>query len=465
MKVQLPFWPRFTSSPLTAVWVRTCLRRLSRLNTFEKVIVANSAVILFDTFAGWWITQNNPETYHYLIDTAFIALAVVLGVAINFALLRAAFAPLRGVFTTIRAVEDGDLEARVPERFAGDPDVEALARTFNAMLDHLEQARYDTTSHVLRAQEEERRRLALDLHDQTGQSLTALALHAAAIAERLAGEATPAAADARRQAERLGALAQRTLEEVQALSRQLRPPLLDDLGLPAALRWLAEDTRERLHLAARVEIRGTHDDALLSHHSVSSPLPPRRSLGPGNKVGTPAPSSSPGSVDPPPARLSSEIEIALFRIAQESLTNAARHGKARRVRLALRQTPAQARLTIADDGVGFDLVPAERLAQSRDTAARPGLGLDGMRERARLLGGRVWIRSSPGSGCVVRAVIPLSSDHPTERQEDSRVAVGGASAARPAAVPEAARGGEQLLLPATGPLAPSSGRRRLRQED
>jgi two-component system, NarL family, sensor histidine kinase UhpB len=398
MKVQVPHRRRFASSPRSMAQITA---RLRTLNTFEKVIIANSGIILLDTLAGWWITQNNPEAYHYLIDTAFIALAVVLGLVINFALLRAAFAPLRAVFTTIRAVEGGDLEARAPENVASDPEVAVLARTFNAMLDHLEQARQDTASRVLRAQEEERRRLALDLHDQTGQSLTALALHAAAIAQRLAGEETQAAAQARREADKLRALAQRTLEEVQALSRQLRPPLLDDLGLLAALRWLAEDVRERLHLTAQVQVRGMSDDSPPDYHSVPAPL----AL---NHPDTSHAGSTPRLEQSSPAHLSSETEIALLRIAQESLTNAARHGKAQRVRLALRRASAEVCLTIADDGVGFDLAHVEPPAQARDAAVRPGLGLDGMRERARLLGGRVWIRSSPGRGCVVRAVIPLS---------------------------------------------------------
>src|SRR5579871_5075829 len=115
---------------------------LRSFTTFEKVIIANSGVILLGTLAGWWITQHNPETYHYLIDTGFIAFVALAGLAINFLLLRAAFAPLRGVLATIRAVERGDLEARA-EASPSDADAEALARGFNAMLDGLASARYE----------------------------------------------------------------------------------------------------------------------------------------------------------------------------------------------------------------------------------------------------------------------------------------------------------------------------------
>jgi two-component system, NarL family, sensor histidine kinase UhpB len=347
-----------------AGWVsRRAARTLGRtrqLSTFEKAIVANSAIIVLVTAAGWWITQHNPETYHYLIDTGFIAAAALAALIVNFVLLRAAFAPLYGVLATIRAVEAGDLEARAAARH-DDADALALARAFNAMLDRLALARDETAARVLRAQEEERRRLALELHDQTGQSLTALTLHAEALVQRLSSERSEAAAQARIQASQVSALAQQTLAEVQALSRQLRPSMLDDLGLPAALRWLADDADERLGVQAQVRTE------------VSERLP-------------------------------SEVEIALYRIAQESLTNAVRHGRACHVRIALRRREESVTLTVADDGIGS--------ASSRDGHIPPasgGLGLAGMRERVHPLGGRVVVRSQPGHGWVVRAVVPLDT--------------------------------------------------------
>jgi two-component system sensor histidine kinase UhpB len=357
--------------------------RLRTASTFEKVIIANSVIILVVTVAGWWITQHNPETYHYLIDTVFIALAALVGMLVNFALLRAAFAPLHAVFATIRAVQSGDLDARVEVSSADAvADAAILAQAFNGMLDRLEQARHTTAAHVLRAQEEERRRLALELHDQTGQSLTALALHATAIAQRLAGEKSEAATHAHHEAMRLADLAQRTLEEVQNLARHLRPPLLDDLGLPAALRWLAEDARERLGVQVRLRVR--------AHESPAHYAP-----------------------DSPASRLPAEVETALFRIVQESLTNAVRHGHATRVHVTLSTTDSQVRLRVMDDGSGFSStnVVAQRSSTNGSSHAR-GLGLEGMRERVRLLGGRYRVLSHPGRGCLVRATIPLSGTFP-----------------------------------------------------
>lgn len=334
-----------------------------RLSTFEKVIAANSAIIILATLTGWWVTQHNPEAYHYLIDTTFIALAALLAVAVNFAVLRAAFAPLHSVLATIRAVERGDLAARAEAR-ESDADALELARAINGMLDRLEALRDESAARVLRAQEGERRRLALELHDQTGQSLTALALHAEVIARGLAGEESAAAMRARQRAERLGILAQQTLGEVQAIARQLRPTLLDDLGLAAALRWLAEDASARLDLsvAARIAPPSGEDDT----------------------------------------RLPEEIETALFRIAQEAITNAVRHGQAARAWIVLRVSRDTVTLMVADDGRGFD--PATHRAE----APTSGIGLGGMRERARLLGGSLAVRSRPGRGCAVRARVPRS---------------------------------------------------------
>jgi two-component system sensor histidine kinase UhpB len=332
------------------------------LSIFERVIVANSVIIILATVAGWWLTQHNAEVYHFIIDTTFIGLAALAGVVVNFILLRVAFAPLRRVLVTIQAVERGDLSARVDVR-AGDADTATLARAFNGMLDRLSEMRDEAAGLTLRAQEEERRRLALELHDQTGQSLTALTLHAQAIGQTLAPEESDAAIRARSQAERLNALAQRTLVEVQAIARQLRPSLLDDLGVVAAPLWLAEDAEERLGVSARMKIAG---DDLESG-----------------------------------ARIPAEIETALYRIAQESLTNAVRHGKARRIAIKLRSSAQGLTLTIADDGMGF--APGDE-APRREGG---GLGVHGMRERARLLGGTLRLRSAPQRGCVVRATIPM----------------------------------------------------------
>jgi two-component system sensor histidine kinase UhpB len=338
------------------------------ISTFEKVIVANSCIILFDSAVGWWVTQHNPEPYHYLIDTAFIVLASVLGLTVNFFVLRAAFAPLHTVLATIRVVARGDVHARVTLPKSG-ADIAVLAEAFNTMLDRLEEMRRESAARVLHAQEEERRHLALELHDQTGQSLTALALHAEAIAQRLEHERGANAIQARRQAKQLEGLAQRTLEEVQGLSRQLRPPILDDVGLEATLRWLAEDASDRLQVEIAIRI-----DGLDGLETASGPS----------------------------ARFPTDIETALFRIAQESVTNAVRHGGAQRITIDLISTATDLMLQVTDDGSGFDTTASAWTASSHR-----GVGVEGMQERAHLIGGRFALRSRQGQGCTVSVSVPL----------------------------------------------------------
>jgi two-component system sensor histidine kinase UhpB len=265
------------------------------------------------------------------------------------------------------------------------------------MLDRLTRLRDETSGRVLQAQELERRRLALELHDQTGQSLTALSLHITAIAARLDGDTSEAAVQARAQLGRLNTLAQSTLRDVQALARQLRPSLLDDVGLVAALRWLAQDGSERLGMQVSVRLGGA---AVTVAHQLralprSALLPAEESDGDGGLEAAEA------------ARLPTEIETALFRIAQESLTNAVRHGRASRVALLLRQMPSQVSLLIADDGRGFNV--RQEQERQRPGEERRGMGLEGMSERARLVGGHLAIRSRPGRGCAVRVSIPLSN--------------------------------------------------------
>lgn len=194
---------------------------------------------------------------------------------------------------------------------------------------------------LLAAQEEERRRIARELHDQAGQALTALKLTLQ----------TPATANTR--AESL-ALADEVLTQVRALSFDLRPSLLDDLGLPAALRGYAERLCQRAQLALRLELA---------------------------EFAT---------------RPAGEIETACFRIAQEALTNVVRHARAAAVTLTLQRENGAILLAVRDDGRGFD--PAH--------AADASLGLLGMQERAELAGGRLEIESAPGRGATVRARLP-----------------------------------------------------------
>lgn len=337
-----------------------------RLSLFEKVILANSIILIGEALAGLWVTSHNLESHHYLIDTGFIVLAILLGLLINVLLLRASFRPLFDLLQTIRTVSAGKTNARA-RATPTDSEIGELAQAFNSMLDRLEAARREQTMLILQAQEEERRRIALELHDESSQNLTALLVHTEVLNQTL--QAIPNTAitkDARKQLSaeihQLAQLAQYTLENIRILAQQLRPSVLDDLGLSAAFRWLAEDGRKRLHLLVDLHLDGIEDTSRSDIHQ--------------------------------PAL----YETTLFRIAQESLTNAARHAHAQHVTISLSQDQKNMYLKVSDDGCGFDT-----------SQSHTGLGIIGMRERAALLGGKITISSRPGQGATVEAALPLSA--------------------------------------------------------
>lgn len=336
--------------------------RFFHLSLFEKVIVVNVVMVIGEALAGLWVTSHNVEAHHYLIDTTFIVLSVLFILATNTVLLHATFRPLFRLQSTMRAVSIGQTAMRTP--VPSDPDIGELAQTFNEMLDQLEESRREQAMVILQAQEEERRRIARELHDETSQRLTALLIHTEVLSQRLAAvPETSISQHTRTQLEegftRLTKLTQGTLDTIRVLAQQLRPSVLDDLGLEAALRWLAEDSHQHLHLAVEFHV---HVQKTAPH---LSPLP-------------------------------SVYETTLFRIAQESLTNAARHARAKHVSVTLNYNQHDITLLVTDDGCGFD--PCQ---------VKAGSGIRGMRERATLLQGTLTLQSSTEQGTTVQAVFPF----------------------------------------------------------
>ena len=214
---------------------------------------------------------------------------------------------------------------------------------------------------IVDAQEGERQRIARDLHDETGQALTAIGMGLRGLSTALTNHRSPD--QAVKTLRQLESLAADSLHELQRLIADLRPSHLDDLGLPAALRWYAGAVQERTGLKIRVDTEG---DELL---------------------------------------ISSALKIAIFRIVQEALNNITKHAQAKEVYIKLEYQTQHVVVSVRDDGVGFDLETV-RMTRTR----RPSLGLAGMQERAALMKGEVTIQSSPGQGTVVEARLPLQSE-------------------------------------------------------
>jgi signal transduction histidine kinase len=219
-------------------------------------------------------------------------------------------------------------------------------------------ARGELLHRIVSAQEAERQRVARELHDETGQSLSALALGLKGTAETIKSNPTQAAL----QLEELRRETSAALDALRRLVVDLRPSLLDDLGLPAALRWYVDDFGERVPVRARMLVHGI------------------------------------------PRRLASDVESVLFRVAQESLTNVAKHAKASSVSLALTFRDALVSLEVADDGIGFN--PDAALAAR---SGRKAWGLLGMQERVDLVGGRFRVVSEPNGGTRIVVEVPVGA--------------------------------------------------------
>jgi two-component system sensor histidine kinase UhpB len=326
------------------------------LTTFQKVAIANSAIIVVGAVIGPVVTINSARSrLPFLLGLLAIGLVAIL--VANFLILRLAFKPMRELESTMSSVRPGIEEPRVHADFA-DPDLRRIATVFNSMLDRLEHERHLNSQRVLQAQERERQRVARELHDQTGQALTHEIIALDLLLERTGDP------DARNQLQAVKRTLEETLEEVHRMSQDLRPSVLDDLGLVPALRTLAKQP-SGAHISLHVD--GLRDRL------------------------------------PPP------IETALYRIAQEALTNANKYARATNVNIDLRCLDGHVQLLVRDDGVGFDpdSIP------EKEEPGRAGLGIFGMRERAALLRGTLDIHSGPQRGTEVVAQLPLEDRHAT----------------------------------------------------
>jgi two-component system, NarL family, sensor histidine kinase UhpB len=323
------------------------LHRAAAINA-ALVIVAVAVTIIV-------LAPRKVSSFAVDEEVIVVLAAVALVVVANVYLLRRVVGPVQAVTALARRVDLTHLGQRMP---VNEPASEAgeLALTFNEMLMRLEAERRESTGRVLRAQEAERLRIAQELHDQVGQELTAVLLGLSRIASQVEGRVRD---DVRavQDAVRCG------LEDVRRIAIELRPEALDDLGLASALAVLAERFSER----AGLDVAGR----------ITADLPP----------------------------LPVETELVVYRVAQEALTNVARHSGSSRAELTLEHVPDGLTLVVRDWGRGL----------SDGNGA--GTGMRGMRERAALIGASLSINNAePGPGCEVRLDVPL------DLAEDRRVA-------------------------------------------
>ncbi len=339
---------------------------IRRLPLVYQILIVNSAIVFLGATAGTTMTRALASQSSAALTAVFAALGLMLSILANYLLLRVALKPLLILQTVAELVAAGDLNVRAAAIGDGEPALARLANTFNAMLDRLEENNRaiehsralteQLTQQVLSAQEEERRRIARELHDETLQSLATLVIYAdAANAAALQGD-TPALRDA---LVRLREVADTTLTGIRGIVTDLRPSLLDDLGLAAAVRWQVQHRLEPAGIHVDVQVRGEG------------------------------------------RRLMPTVETALYRVIQEAITNVLKHAHASYVEIDLDLSREECvTVRIEDDGVGFK-PPAST------AGVDGGIGLFGMHERINLVGGQLTVDSAPGEGTEIRVSVPL----------------------------------------------------------
>jgi two-component system sensor histidine kinase UhpB len=313
-----------------------------------QVVAVNALLVVATLFAASAAASLNLNLHDERLSFTLLALTIILVLLVNMMMLRRRFLPLERLIATIEAIDPsapGDLTLPTDPQEA--EEIGRLAAAFRRMLIRIEDERKRSGRLVLRAQEEERRRLARDLHDEVNQALTAILLRLEALSQAAPPELTDELSELKR-------LVNQAMNELLQLARQLRPTALDDHGLLPAMATQVRRFAAQTGIKADLNASG------------------------------------------PESRLQPDEEIAVYRIAQEALANIARHADASRVAVDLRAGSEGVQLTVRDDGKGFHT----------EGPTGNGLGLGGMAERARLVGGELTIESHPGSGTELCLRVP-----------------------------------------------------------
>jgi two-component system, NarL family, sensor histidine kinase UhpB len=318
------------------------------MRLLDRIILANAAVLVVAAvlLAATPFSVSYPAKAKELLA---LACGVVAMVVLDRILVRRALAPLTQLRDSMRRIDPLEPGERLDVSRAGD-DLSELARGFNDMADRLEAERRESARRALAGREDERRSLARELHDEVGQTLTAVLAHLDGVARKAPEELAAPLHEGQE-----GARA--ALEQVRGVVNRLRPDTLDDLGLVSALRALAR----RLGRQTGLDVSLSLDER----------IPP----------------------------LDADAELVVYRIAQEALTNAVRHADASSVAVEVSVDDRGVRLVVRDDGRG---VPDRLLLMS---------GIRGMRERALLVGGTLDVVRGDAGGTEVRLEIPTLEAH------------------------------------------------------
>jgi two-component system sensor histidine kinase UhpB len=335
------------------------VRRLTSHPAVGRLLVANGVVAVLVALAGTLAGRLAPDVPSGVVAATVAVAALAVALLVNYVLVRTTLRPLLDMSRIVEAIHKGVDPHIATEGGQIDPALSTVSAALTETVDRLEHEARRYSSRLLTSIEDERRRIGRELHDETSQTLAATLINLDLVEKGL----VDCPADVKDRVVTSKELIRHTMEQLKLLIYDLRPAMLDDLGLIPALRWYIQSHLGGTDLVVDVDFEGVDQ------------------------------------------RIAPETETALYRIAQESLANVIKHAAATRVSVRLEIQPGYASFAVHDDGVGFD--PDEVLA---DPGERYGLGLLSIRERAELLGGTVNIVSSHDGGTHVYVVVPLREE-------------------------------------------------------
>lgn len=338
------------------------LHNLQRVPLLYKILIANSLIVAIGAMGGTiitaWFVERNPQQVWQPLIAFFAIVGIAISFVINSWVLKRALDPLDRLQQAVDAVRCGQLDLQATPGPYSDERFDRLVDTFNRMVNRLEEnvsQMHHLSRSLMQAQEAERQRLALELHDEAAQALTSLLVHLRLL------ERAQEPAQAQQQVEALRELTALALEEVRRVAVDLRPKILDDLGLAPALEWRIDEFNLADGVEATIAISGLTQ------------------------------------------RLPRDVELVFYRVGQEALSNVARHAQATHVELSLTREDELLTLEVSDDGVGFD-------ANANRVSTNHGFGLLGMRERLSIIGGTLQIDSRLGGGTRLIASAPVAKE-------------------------------------------------------
>jgi two-component system sensor histidine kinase UhpB len=325
-----------------------------------RIAIGNAFVIAIGAIGGTYITRLlADQAADWWLILLFLGIGTSLSVMINFWIIKNALRPLTDLSSLVDQVQEGSSNIDPQYLQPTDPEILLLAATLDSLVRQLNERNLELralSESAINALEEERRRIAMALHDDTGQALSMLIINL----ERLEDQVQPSENQLLTKIVSTREIAQNTLGGLRKIVYGLRPAILDDLGLIPAIRWYARTNLEEVGIMVEINANG--------------------------------------EIEPLPAKLKSTF----YRITQEAINNILKHSHAKYVEISLHGEEEYIQLKVKDDGIGFDLTKVREQALQLQH-----LGLLGIEERAELVGGQALINSSPGRGTLIQVELPF----------------------------------------------------------